>query len=387
MVSHTMRASACSLAVKAQSPERVARGVEELLGKLHAPAAGLVFVSGALAHRLPEVSAEVAKVAGGTPLLISAGAGVLTERGELEDQPAAAMLAWSGGRAEALAVQAAHADELGEALARVLGDRAGRSTLTAFVFVRPDGFGPQAFEPLQHARGLGHVIGAGTLSGVDSHCVDARGEVQSGAAAVLLLRGTSAPSIRSSPACRLLMPLARITETRGSMVVSIENEPALDVLSATAQELAEQPLVFVVLAPEPAPGDDQRGRPELLVRAVQGVDPVRRGLVVSDEVRPGMRIAFAIRDAGAARADLEAVTRDLERDIAGAAPRFGVYINCAGRGSPLYGAYDVDTRILRARFGDMPLAGMQSSFEIAPHGGAPTLQLYTGVLALFTALS
>ncbi|HMJ14941.1 MAG TPA: FIST C-terminal domain-containing protein [Polyangiaceae bacterium] len=382
-----MRASAASVAVKAQTPERVAKGIEEALGKLPNASAGLVFVSGALAHQLPEVSAEAAKVARGTPLLISAGAGVLTERGELEDQPAAAVLAWSGGTAEPLTVQASNAEELGEALARVLGDRAGRSTLTGFVFVRPDGFGPQAFEPLQQARGLGNLFGAGTLSGIDSHCVDARGQVLSGAASILLLRGSPAPSIRASPACRLLMPLARITETRGSMVVSIEDEPALDVLSATAQELADQPLVFVVLAPEDVPGQERSGRPELLVRAVQGVDPVRRSLLVSDEVRTGMRIAFAVRDAAAARTDLEAVTRDLERDIAGAAPRFGVYINCAGRGSSLYGAYDVDTRILRARFGDIPMAGMQSSFEIAPHGGKPTLQLYTGVLGLFTTLS
>jgi hypothetical protein len=30
---------------------------------------------------------------------------------------------------------------------------------------------------------------------------------------------------------------------------------------------------------------------------------------------------------------------------------------------------------------------MMSSFEIAPHAGKPALQLYTGVLALFTAPS
>jgi small ligand-binding sensory domain FIST len=179
------------------------------------------------------------------------------------------------------------------------------------------------------------------------------------------------------------MPLRRVSEVRGSMVIRIEGEDALDVLSSVAQELTDQPLVFAVLA-ESVPSE---GRPALLLRAVQGVDPVRRGLLIGEEVREGMFLAFAVRDGGAARTDLEAVARELEREIAGAAPRFGLYINCAGRGSGLYGAYDVDTRILRGRFGDIPLAGMQSAFEIAPHAGRPALQLYTGVVALFTSPS
>ena len=37
--------------------------------------------------------------------------------------------------------------------------------------------------------------------------------------------------------------------------------------------------------------------------------------------------------------------------------------------------------------GTIPIAGVQSAFEIAPHGDAHSLQLYSGVLTLFTALS
>jgi small ligand-binding sensory domain FIST len=195
------------------------------------------------------------------------------------------------------------------------------------------------------------------------------------------------------------MPLQVISKTRGSMVLEIEGAPALDVLSSVADNLEDQPLVFVALAPavtrdpyglDPAlerPGDRPPERPEVLIRAVQGVDPVRRGLLVSDEVRPGMRLAFAVRDAKAAREDLTFAVRDLLREANGAAPRFGIYLNCAGRGSSLYGQRDVDLKILKARLGEMPLAGMQSSFEVSEVGGKPSLQLYTGVLGLFTAPS
>jgi small ligand-binding sensory domain FIST len=360
--------------------------VEEALAKVQRPTAALVFVSGNVAADLERVAASAAKYARGTPLVIVGGAGVLTERGEIEDEGAAALLAWSGGRAEILTVRATSAEDASEGLARVIGDHVGRAAPPGLVFVRPDGFAPQSLEPLQSLRGAHHLFGAGTLAGMDTYSVRSDASVESGAATVLLIHDMAPPLLRTSPACRLLTPLRRITEARGSMVVSIENEPALDVLSLAGQDLADQPLIFAVLAPDIGDANSS-ARPELLVRAVQGVDPLRRSLVVSEEIAVGMRLAFAVRDAGAARADLESALRDLKREMAGAMPRFGIYINCAGRGSSLYGAYDVDTRLVRAHFGDMPFAGLQSSFEIAPHVGKPTLKLYTGVLALFTALS
>lgn len=382
-----MPASAQSFAVKAQSPARVARALEAALSSVRRASGGLVFVSGELAAALGDVAADAARTAAGVPLLVVSGAGVLSERGEVEQQSAAAGIVWSGGEVEVLSVDAPAPDDLGEALARQLGDRAARKNPPVLIFVKPEGFSPGVLEPLAQGRGPHQVFGAGAVGEPGLFAVDAEARVNTGGAIAMLLHGMSPPVIRSSPACRLLAPLARITETRGSMVVSIEHEPALDRLTSVGQELSDQPLIFAVLAEEEGAGATHGGRPDVLVRGVQGVDPVRRSLLVSDEVREGMRIAFAVRDGAAARADLEAVTRDLAREIAGAAPRFGLYVNCAGRGSGLYGSYDVDTRILRSRFDKTPLAGMQSSFEIAPHAGKPALQLYTGVVALFTAPS
>ncbi|MBK7582116.1 MAG: FIST C-terminal domain-containing protein [Myxococcales bacterium] len=365
-----------------RSPSRVAREVATALARVSRPAGALVFTSGSLAEQAPELGRELAAVAPGVPLLIASGSGVLTERGEVEGEPAAAGLVWTGGRTEVFTVQASSADEAGEGLGRALSDRSAKSAPTALMFLRPEGVSPGSFEPLWDARVTRHILGAGTLA-VDPVVVDAAGEVRAGRAGVMLLRGLSPPVVRTSPACRLLMPLATITETRGALVTRIGSEPALDVLSAVGEALAGQPLVFAVLADAEA-GD---GRPELLVRAVQGVDPARRGLLISDEVREGGRIAFGVRDPGQARSDLESAARDAARHAAGAAPRFGIFVNCAGRGSSLYGAGDVDSKILRARFTNMPFAGLASSFEVAPYAGRACLQLYTGVVALFSAPS
>ncbi|GMV17362.1 MAG: hypothetical protein AMXMBFR56_55860 [Polyangiaceae bacterium] len=375
-------AGAVSFVVQTRSPTRAARELATALGRVQRPAGALVFTSGALSELGSELGRELVAAAPGLPLLIASGAGVLTERGEVENEPAAAGILWTGGRTEVLVVGASGADEALEGLSRALSDRSAKSAPTAIAFVRPEGFSPSSLEPLWDARVTRHLLGAGTL-GFDPVVVDAEGRVSSGRAAALLVRGLSPPVIRTSPACRLLMPLRRITETRGALVTRIESEPALDVLSAVGESLAGQPLVLAVLSDD-EPGE---GRSELLVRAVQGVDPVRRGLLISEEAREGTRIAFAVRDAGHARADLEAAARDALRTAAGAAPRFGIYVSCAGRGSSLYGAADVDAKILRARFGEMPFAGLASSFEIAPHRGRAQLQLYTGVVALFSAPS
>lgn len=382
-----MPSAAATAMLQAQSPARVARAVGELLGGVRRPAGALVFCSGAISSALADVAKEAAAVAAGTPMLVVSGAGVLTERGEIERQSAASVIVWSGGQSEVLACEASGADELGESLARQLGDRLGRRAPASLVFVGADGFGPGALEPLAEVRGAQHVFGAGCVGQPGLLAIDAEGQVRDGGAVAMVLHGMAPPLIRASHACRLLVPLGRITGTRGSMVVEIDGRPALDLLSEVGAELSDQPLVFAVLAEDEAGARQVGGRAELVVRGVQGVDPVRRGLMVSDEVREGMRMAFAVRDAGAARADLEAVTRELSRETAGAAPRFALYIDCAGRGASLYGSFDVDTRILRRRFGEVPMAGMHSAFEIAPFGGKPTLQLYTGVLALFTAPS
>jgi len=212
--------------------------------------------------------------------------------------------------------------------------------------------------------------------------VQAGGRVESGSIGGLLLRGLTPARVRASPACKLLMPLRPITQARGPILSEIAGEAALDVLESVAHHLEGQPLVLTVLAPDAEAGGG--ARPELLVRGIQGVDPARRAIVLSGDLKVGDRIAFAVRDGAASRADLELVTRELARETAGAAPVFGVYLNCAGRGSDLYSAPDVDLRILRDRFPDVPLVGMQSAFEIAPYAGRPAVHFYTGVLAMFT---
>ncbi len=378
-----MGAGAASWDVKTASPERVASVFSHALGQIRAPSGALVFASGRLADNLESIAGALAGLHPKIPIALAGGGGVLTERGEIEDQTAAAGLVWSGGRVELTEIVSDDGD-VGESLAHVLGDRTGKTTPTVLLLLDPEGFSPSTLVPLRDLRTTRYVFGAGSLGRPGVLGIDETGRRLSGSIA-MILRGMPTPAIRTTHSCRLLGPLRRVTECRGALLAGIDGEPALDVLARHAEGLADHPLLLLVLADEPEPSEG--ARPSLVVRGIQGVDPDRGAIVVSDELREGMRVTFAVRDGRAAREDFEAMTRELERDIAGAAPRFGIYVNCSGRGSTLYGAPDVDTKILRARFPGLPFAGLSSSFEIAPYSGRPTMHLYTGVFALFAAPS
>lgn len=381
-----MSRRAQSFEIRSGSPERVVEAFVAARGEVARSAAGIIFVAGALLERQEGLARLLASKQLGIPLLVVGGSGVLSERGELEGQSAATGLVWSGEAPEIGVIDASDGDDgLCQGLEGFLAEVESRTAV--MLFVPPGGFSPRAIQLLGQ-RSLGsHIFGGGAVGEPGVIAIGASGELVTGRAVAMSMRGLGMPRVRTAHSCRLLGPLRPITEARGSLVLKLGGEPALDVLTHFGKTLQGQPLVFSVLAREALENGAVEGRPELLVRGVQGIDPEARGLVVSDEVREGMFMTFGVRDPQAAKDDLERLSRELHRDIAGAAPLSAIYVNCGGRGRNLYGRPNVDTRILRERFGDIPIAGMQSAFEIAPYGDSPSFQLYTGVVTLFSALS
>jgi small ligand-binding sensory domain FIST len=375
-----MRAQATSFVARGEGPGRVAKAAADAARVLRRPSGGLIFATGDLLSDIGGLAARLKAALPEVPLLIVGGHGVLSERGEIERETSASGILWQAGESLTLTVNSE--GDIGSALASALRPHAARSS-TAFVFSSPRGSPLHVVEPLAELE-FRSLFGAGTAGDQQVAAIMPGKDPQIGGAGALVASKMHGPIVVSSPACRLLMPLARITRVRGPMVLEIEGEPALEVLAATAKNLPDQPLVLAALADE-ARADEERT--PLLVRGIQGVDPSRQGVIIADEVRAGMRIAFAVRDAPAARADFDTTLTRLARDTAGALPAFAVFLSCAGRGSSLYGMPDVDVRLVKSRFATLPMAGMHSSFEIAPHNGVPTLQLYTGVLAMFTVPS
>ena len=106
-------------------------------------------------------------------------------------------------------------------------------------------------------------------------------------------------------------------------------------------------------------------------------EAARRDLVricseIRDEVEPEtlpLATALALKNADASEAASAAT-----HGIAGA-----IYVSCAGRGGPHFGAPSAELQIVRHALGDVPLVGFFASGEIARH------HLYgdTGVLTVF----
>lgn len=368
--------TARSFFLSAPSAEALPRALADVKDSVRAPSGGVVFVSGPLALAPSAVAEAVRAAWKGVPVCVVPAAGVLTEKNEVEGAGAVAGVLWTGGRAAPVAAGVAP----GEREAEVL-----RRAPTAAVFVRPEAYTPGAIESLGLSAGA-TLFGAGTV-GSPPLAVTADGQLLRGDVIALAISGLSSPIVDASPACKLLTSFLPVDEVASGLVLRLGGRPALDVLSGLAGQISSEsgpPIVFAALAEEVDPA----GRERFVVRPIRGIDPGRRGVMVGAEARIGARLAFAVRDAAAGKELLEQSARHVVEQTTGASARFLLYFTCAGRGQGLYGAPSVESRILRKRFGDLPVAGMHSSFELLPRAGGQTrLAMYSGVLALFRSPS
>lgn len=201
---------------------------------------------------------------------------------------------------------------------------------------------------------------------------------------------------RVSQGCQPLGPMRRISACDGPLVLSLDDKPALDCLlqdlalpvlsgPAAAQSLREAvPRLRRTLVGLGAGSERSTGNysDEVRVRHLVGVDPQRRGVAVAERVEPGQRLGFCERHPEAARRDLLRICTELrsEAEELGSGALLGaVYISCAGRGGPHFGAPSAEAQWVRHGLGDVPLVGFFAGGEIAH----TSLHGYTGVLTVF----
>ena len=222
---------------------------------------------------------------------------------------------------------------------------------------------------------------------------------------------------RVTQGCQPIGPVRRVTAAEDHAVLALDGEPALRCLLRDLGMTLDEPRKLLprlratlvglsdeteaMLARGAMFGTDTR------VRHLVGVDPAREIVAVAERVRPGMRLAFCGRDVQAARRDLVRICSEIRDELetqaqersaavgatqpapaaavaADAAMRRiagAVYVSCAGRGGPHFGAPSAEAQIIRHALGDVPLAGFFAGGEIARHH----LYGYTGVLTVFTA--
>ena len=259
------------------------------------------------------------------------------------------------------------------------------------------------------ARTVSGYLFGGLGSSRTVACQIADGVFEGGLSGVAFSRDVALVS-RITQGCQPVGPARHITACERNLVTALDGEPALAcLLRDTGISLDEPQRAMNTLRgtlvglSEPRQALLARGGQfgiDTRVRHLIGLDPAQQGVAVADRVEPGMQLAFCQRDAQAARLDLvricaeireelapepvpvltaqtaeEAVATDPAERIAGA-----IYISCAGRGGPHFGAPSAELQIVQRALGDVPLVGFFASGEIGHHH----LYGYTGVLTVFT---
>jgi len=358
----TPSAQSFLLSLQAQPNQRAAapmrafeRTLVDRMRLLKAPTAAIFFVSGA-ASAGPTLAETVATRASGLRALVVPSPGVLTESGEVEGAPAVAALIWSGSK---VALETADA----------LGTHKGRRLV----------FTTRPLLVTEHLKlGNGTSLGAGSTG--DAIYAVENGLVTTAPIAALVVSGGGAPVVEEAPGCRVVAGPFKISEVDRHTIVSLDDTPALDLLSKTMGGGKHGGMVVVAIS--------SASSKHPLFRPIKGIDPGRKAIVVDASLSRGDTLSFAIRDAAFAKAELAEAARRAEQAALGSAPRFAMFLSCAGRGRSLYREPDVDVKILKKRFPKLPIAGMHASFEIVGDGGDEVaLQQMSGLIALFRAPS
>ena len=394
-----------------------------LPGYASAPTLGLLYITDHYAAHaqdiLDHLSAELPEV---TDWSGTVGVGIASNNVEYFDEPALSVMlcelphdqyrVFSGvsplpsaasGRFKAHTALI-HADSGTPDLAELIDEMAQR-TGSGYVF---GGLAASRHKTVQFAlSGYGNVKGHGKAGSVFS----------GGLSGVAFTQGAALMS-RVTQGCQPVSRNHTVTACDGNVVTELDGEPALDVMLTTLgvtlaqprQALAKVRSTLVGLSDPAELLNDRQFRhsgqfgAEVVVRHIIGLDPGRKGIAISGAPAPGMTLAFCERNVQAARADLVRVCAEIREELepealtvevasalnapeAESAPHparriaGAIYVSCAGRGGPHFGAPSAELQIVRRALGDVPLVGFFAGGEIARHH----LYGYTGVLTVFTA--
>jgi small ligand-binding sensory domain FIST len=231
------------------------------------------------------------------------------------------------------------------------------------------------------------VVGAGASGRQEADArVFARGRAVADAAVAFVIPRSLFPTVGTSHGCQGVSEPLTITAVEHNVILEIDGRPAVDVLREALELPGNRPLEKLSVPLLAGIGDRMcDGRSDYVVRPFVIPEDDPRTLAVPEPVHVGQTIRFTLRDAISAREDMKVMLEEqatLRVQAQAPPPAFALFFNCAGRGSALYGQSGLDPELIRRRFGDLPLIGIESTFEIAPTCGRPQVHMLTGVLLL-----
>jgi small ligand-binding sensory domain FIST len=203
------------------------------------------------------------------------------------------------------------------------------------------------------------------------------GDLAEGGLSGVLLAGDQAAVTGLTQGCSPIGPLHRVSEGEETIVKTIDDRPALDVLREDIGELLARDLSRIggyIYVSFPIAASDTG---DYLVRNIIGIDETRGWIQVGDLVTRGMALGFCRRDSGTALQDLRRMLADLTLR-AGKPAKAALYYSCIARGQHLFGPNAEEMAEIGRQLGDIPLTGFFANGEISNN----RLYGYTGVLTI-----
>lgn len=185
---------------------------------------------------------------------------------------------------------------------------------------------------------------------------------------------------------KMLSSPRKVTSSQALELQSVANIPALNSLASACKKQAfsgdtvPHHLLMVAYATHAEAfntGDYQ-------VASIVMSDDEANILTLSQPIKQGSWICWAIRDASSALIELQLLAEKLQGTL-NTTPDFGLIFSCLGRGPYFYDGDDLDLLAVKARFPQLPIIGFYGNGEIAPVIGTNTLLPYSAVLGLFAA--
>jgi small ligand-binding sensory domain FIST len=352
----------------------------------------LVFATIPHAALYPRMLERIAEITRTRHVVGCSAMGIITSEGEVEDDPAIAVLALASDTVIATPFLVRSLRHQGGGAARRMAGmltaaRSPRDVLMLFPDTLSFQAGPFLDSVVRAWPGVAAVGGGASENGTHMHTYQWCGvEVASDAVCGALFSGGVSRAIGQTIACHPVGESLLVTRAEGNVIFEFGGRPAFEVFTRFLREWsipdlrAAAGLVFLGFPCDPTQTRLCPG--EYYVRNIHGVDPHEGSLLAGSPVREGQAVSFTIRDPDHARRDTESMVADLSTVCAGRPPGFGLYVNCCGRGTSLYGRPNVDRDIIRNEFGDLPLIGFFSYAEIGPAGDGSCLHNYAGVLSL-----
>jgi small ligand-binding sensory domain FIST len=187
--------------------------------------------------------------------------------------------------------------------------------------------------------------------------------------------------------CRPIGKPLQVTKGDRNIIIELEDKVPLAVLRDLVSDLSDedrtlaQNWLFVGVAMDEFKLDLEPG--DFLIRSILGVDPSAGAIAIGDQVRPGQRLQFHIRDAGTSEEELDYLLeqyQDKNPDSSTAVA--ALMFTCMGRGEGLYGRPNFDSELLQCYFQDIPISGFFCNGEIGPVGGKTFLHAFTSVFGI-----